>query len=386
MAGRLGTSNVIEAGPRSVRKADAPSQPAELSIIVPTFNEAANVPVLIERLKSAMGGFAWEVLFVDDDSADGTAKAVAAQALDDGRVRCLRRIGRRGLAGASIEGMLASCAPFVAVMDGDLQHDEAILPRMLEALRGGADLAIGSRYADGGQSADGFSKLRQKASNLATSLAHMLLKADVSDPMSGFFMIRRDVVDGLAPRLSSQGFKVLLDLIATSRGPLKIVEVPYQFRERLAGESKLDSLVAMDFLGLLLSKLTADWLSVRFLMFAMVGLSGLAVQLFSLYTIGSLGPIDFNTAQLVSTFIAMTWNFAVNNQLTYRDQRLRGLAALRGLLLFYMIGSVGIVANVGIAQWIHKANPVWWVAGAAGAIMGLVFNYAATSALTWRQR
>ncbi|MFC7551990.1 glycosyltransferase [Pseudoroseomonas wenyumeiae] len=133
--------------------------PPLLTIVVPCFNEAENVIPMAERLEAALQGIAWEVIFVDDDSPDGTAAIARRLAEQDERVRCIRRIGRRGLASACIEGMMASSAPYVAVIDGDLQHDETILPRMLEALRSGrAEVAIGSRHVPGGEAAEGFSR------------------------------------------------------------------------------------------------------------------------------------------------------------------------------------------------------------------------------------
>ena len=204
-------------------------------------------------------------------------------ARQDRRVRCIRRIGRRGLSGACIEGILASSAPCAAIIDADLQHDETQLPKMLALLQGGtADLVVGSRYVEGG-SADSFNKQRAGASVLATEVAKRVLRVKIADPMSGFFMIRRDRFEQLAPQLSTQGFKILLDVVATARGNLRIVEIPYSFGSRLHGESKLDSMVALDFLGLVLAKLTHDVVSLRFLLFAMVGSIGLFVHFAALF-------------------------------------------------------------------------------------------------------
>ena len=358
-----------------------------LSIIVPTFNERANVSVLLDKLAAALAGVAWEVIYVDDDSPDGTADVVRGLAQNDPRVRCLRRIGRRGLAGACIEGMLASSAPVLAVMDADLQHDETLLPAMLKEIDAGADLVVGSRYLGGGASGTGFSKSRQGISNAATVLAQRLLGVKITDPMSGFFMVRREVVEEAAPRLSEQGFKILLDLIASTPRKLRTVELPFTFRERHAGVSKLDSLVAVEFAGLVLSKLFGDWLSMRFILFAMVGFSGLAVHLILLQSLLKTNSVAFSTAQVAATYGAMIWNFFINNQLTYRDRRLRGWGALRGLLIFCLVCSVGAIANVGVASWIFYGNRTnVLLAGTAGALMGAVFNYAASSVLTWRKR
>src|ERR1700732_4958292 len=366
-----------------------PSQTAglpTLSVVVPTFNERDNVPRLYRKLEAALSGVNWEVIFVDDNPPDHTWDVVRGLARQDSRVRCIRRIGRRGLSGACIEGILASSAPCAAVIDADLQHDETQLPVMLKLLQcGEADLVVGSRYIEGG-SADSFNKHRAGASALATEVAKRVLRVKIADPMSGFFMIRRDRFEQLAPELSTQGFKILLDIVATARGDLRIKEVPYAFGSRLHGESKLDSMVALDFLGLVLAKLTHDVVSLRFLLFAMVGSIGLFVHLGTLFVALRLFDVPFPQAQALGAFLAMTSNFILNNFLTYRDQRLKGLAILRGLLLFYLVCSVGLVANVGVAFSVYDQEPIWWLAGAAGALMGVVWNYAMSGLFVWRKR
>ena len=357
-----------------------------LSVVVPTFNERDNVTALYRKLDATLKGIAWEVVFVDDNSPDGTWDVVRALARRDGRVRCLRRIGRRGLSGACIEGILASSAPFAAVMDADLQHDETQLPNMLSLLQNGeAELVIGSRYVEGG-SADGFNRHRAGASALATEVAKRVLGVRVADPMSGFFMVRRDRFEQLAPELSTQGFKILLDVIATAHGKLRTVEVPYAFGSRLHGESKLDSMVALDFVGLVLAKFTRDVISLRFLLFAMVGGTGLFVHLATLFVALQVLEFPFPEAQAAGAFVAMTSNFILNNFLTYRDQRLKGFAILRGLLAFYIVCSVGLFANVGVAFSVYDQEPIWWLAGAAGALMGVVWNYAMSGLFVWRKR
>jgi dolichol-phosphate mannosyltransferase len=364
----------------------------ELTIVVPSYNERDNIPVLFERIDATLRGVAWEMIVVDDDSPDGTWERVKELAQTDGRIRCIRRVGRRGLSGACIEGMLASASPVCAVMDADLQHDEILLPKMLAAIRGGAELAVGSRYVPGGSSGGGFSSIRKWGSETATRLARRMLKVTVNDPMSGFFMIRRDKVEDLAPKLSKEGFKILLDLVSAAETPMKTVEIPFTFRERLSGESKLDSLVTAEYLGLLFSKLSGGVLPVRFLMFAAVGGSGVFVHLAALAVL--LDWFDdagfdgaFEWAQFGATMVAMTWNFLLNNQLTYRDRRLKGFAFLTGLVTFYVVCFVGTIANVGVASWIHTSlTPSAFVAGLAGALMGSVFNYAASSVLTWRTK
>ena len=362
---------------------------AELSVIVPTYKERGNVAELVRRLDAALTGIAWEAVFVDDNSPDGTAAAVKQIAADDARVRCLRRVGRRGLAGACIEGMLSSSAPYVAVIDADLQHDEKVLPQMLATLAAGkADLVAATRYVEGGSAAS-FSQGRGAISQLATRLTRRLVSTSLSDPMSGFFMMRRDRLEEVAPRLSPAGFKILLDIATTAGKRLRIAEQPYSFGERSAGESKFNIQIGIEFLGLLLAKMTGDFLDPRFIFFAIVGTIGLAVHLATLMTALALLPAQpdlFRVAQFIATFVAMTSNFILNNELTYRDRRLKGLATIRGFILFCLIGSVGVLANIDLASWLYTQRSVWWLAGAAGAIMSALWNYAMSTLFVWRAR
>src|SRR6201985_962747 len=383
---RIYASRMNEAIRPGTEAAQAGADLPALSVVVPTFNERDNVPKLYRKLEAALAGIAWEVIFVDDNSPDGTWDVVRGLAREDARVRCIRRLSRLALSGACIEGILASSAPFAAVMDADLQHDETQLPKMLALLRGGeAELVIGSRYIEGGSAAS-FNRQRAGASAIATEVAKRVLGVKVADPMSGFFMIRRDCFERLAPDLSTQGFKILLDIVATARGELRTTEVHFTFGSRLHGESKLDSMVALDFLGLVLAKLTHDTVSLRFLLFAMVGSIGVFVHFATLYGVLRGFHAPFAVAQGCGALLAMTSNFILNNFLTYRDQRLKGFAILRGLVLFYLVCGVGLAANVGGAFSVYAQEPIWWLAGAAGALMGVVWNYAMSGLFVWRKR
>ena len=355
---------------------------AELTVVTPTFNERANVARLVDKLDTALAGIAWEVIFVDDDSPDGTAGAVKDLAGRDPRVRCLRRVGRRGLAGAVVEGVLASAAPFVAVIDADLQHDETLLPRMLEVLRGGeTELVVASRYLDAKGLESGLSPVRKLGSQLATALGRKALKTQVSDPVSGFFMARREVVDRVASRLEPTGFKVLFDVIASQDGPLRVTELPYAFQARQAGESKLDGRVVLEYLGLVAAKLSGDLISPRMVFFGLVGLSGVAVHLAVLTPAQAVMP--FGWAQATAAFIAMTSNYLVNNAVTYRDRRLKGWRLFTGYLRFCVLCSVGLAANVALAAELFRHGLIWPLAGLAGAACGAAWNYVSPYLGVW---
>jgi dolichol-phosphate mannosyltransferase len=357
-----------------------------LSVIVPTYCEAANVPILFERLDTVLADVAWEMIVVDDDSPDGTADIAFALAARDARLRCIRRVRRRGLAGAVIEGVLSSSADFVAVIDGDLQHDDAILPQMLKALASGADVAIGKR-ANEKATERGLPPLRQKLSDTGGYFLKRVSGLGVADPLSGFFMIRRRIVTGIAPRLSSDGFKILADILLCAPPGLRIVEVPYVFRKRRAGESKLSALVAIEFLGLVIHHMTAGLLPIRFVLFAAVGTLGLVIHLSTLDLLVRTAALpNFGAAQLGATLVAMTSNFLLNNEFTYRESRYRGWAKLGGLFLFALVCSVGVALNVDVASRVFGFEPVWWVAGTAGAVIGVVWNYSASTSFVWNWR
>ena len=367
-----------------------PTQPAPspvLSVIVPCYNERPNVVPMIERLRVALSGIDWEVIYVDDNSPDGTAAAVRDIARQDSRVRCIRRVGRRGLASAVIEGALSSSADYVAVIDGDLQHDETRLPLMLQTLRTGSyDMAVASRHVDGGDSAGLSGAWRHFLSDGGIRVAQFFLPVRLTDPMSGFFMLPRPLFEDLARNLNGQGFKILLDLVLTSPAPLRVCELPAGFRERVAGESKLDALVMMQFGGLLLDKVFGGVLPLRFVSFALVGAMGVVVHLAVLILLRQVSSLPFEAAQTAATIVAMVFNFQLNNAITYRDQRLKGPRLWRGLLLFMVVCGFGAVANVGIAQVLYEQHTGWTIAGAIGAIIGVVWNYAVSATLVWRAR
>ncbi len=363
----------------------AAAAPLELTIVIPTFNESANVPVLIERLERALEGIEWEAVFVDDDSPDQTAEVVAEQAQKNRRVRRLLRIGRRGLSSACIEGILSSSAPYVAVMDGDLQHDEGVLTTMLARVRDdGADLAYGTRYAAGG-STGAWDSTRESMSRFATQLSKFVAGAELSDPMSGFFMIRRTAFLAVVRKLSGLGFKILLDIVASSPKTLKVVEVPFTFREREAGESKLDTQVLWEFMMLLLDKKFGKYVPVRFLSFAMIGGFGVVVHFAVLTLLFQALGVSFAWSQGVAATVAMVSNSALNNVLTYRDRRRKGWGWFVGLASFIAVCSLGALANVGIANYMYEGDTAWALAALVGIIVGAVWNYAVTAVYTWKR-
>jgi dolichol-phosphate mannosyltransferase len=382
----VGAPAVGPVGAPPARPVGAPAaRPVSLTVVVPCYNERANVAPMVTALDAALAGIDWEVVFVDDDSPDGTTEIARTIAVADPRVRCIRRIGRRGLSSAVIEGAMSSSADYIAVIDGDLQHDETRIPVMLDALQSGADLVIGSRHVAGGDAEGLSSPLREKLSITGIRIAQRLTGADISDPMSGFFALPRPLFERLAANLTGQGFKIMLDLVLAAPAPLKITEIPYRFRPRTAGASKLDALVLAQFAGLLIDKALHRTVPLRFISFALVGAFGVLINILVL-ELARRADMTFAGAQTLGTVIAMVANFQLNNQLTYRAQRLKGKTAWAGLLLFLLVCSLGAIANIGIARALYAENGHDILAGAAGAAIGVVWNYAVSATLVWRVR
>ncbi|MGH8027695.1 MAG: glycosyltransferase family 2 protein [Pseudoxanthomonas sp.] len=358
--------------------------PVELSVIVPTFNERANLDELIGRIGAALPDVAWEAIVVDDDSPDGTHAHARALSARDGRVRIIRRVGRRGLSSACIEGMLSCSAPYLAVMDADLQHDPALLPAMLRLLREDrTDLVVASRYIAGGATG-AWAKHRALLSRVATRITRKVARLQLSDPMSGYFALHRQVVDDSARRLSGLGFKILLDLVLSAGRPLRIAELPFVFGVRTRGESKLSVSVAWECALLLVDKTVGRYIPARFAAFACIGAFGVGVHFLVLSVLYLLAGVEFLAAQIAATCVAIVANFSVNNLLTYSDRSLKGPAWWGGLLSFAAICGFGALANIGVSDYLFGHHARWPVAALAGIAASAVWNYAVSARYTWR--
>src|SRR6478735_3442682 len=364
---------------------EAVAKPLELAIVLPTLNEKGNIAPMVARLEQALGPSGWEALFVDDNSRDGTADVVREIAKSDPRIRVIQRIGRRGLASAAIEGMCATAAPYVAVMDADHQHDPALLLEMLAAVKSGAyDLAYASRFADGASAEGLSSKGREKGSRVANALARKLTGTELSDAMSGYFLLRSAQLRSQADRLSGIGFKIMLDILATAEPPLRVKEFPLKFAQRASGESKLDHGVVLDFLAGLYERWLGRIIPTRFALFATVGALGVVVHMAVLTPLYKLLDVPFTLAQAVAAVVAMTFNFWLNNLLTYRDQKLLGA---RGLFLgwskFCAACAIGAFANVAVAAMLNDNGVHWYAAAIIGVTVASVWNYALSSKFVW---
>jgi dolichol-phosphate mannosyltransferase len=357
----------------------------ELAVVIPTFNERENVPVVLAALSKALDGIEWEAVFVDDHSPDGTAERVREIALENPRVRIVERIGRRGLSSACIEGMLATAAPYLAVMDADMQHDESLLRKMLEQVKQEKlDIVVASRNIEGG-SMGKFAQRRVWLSQSGARISQLVCRCNVSDAMSGFFLLDRQFFQLVVNRLTGTGFKIVVDLLASSPRPVRLGEIPYHFRTRQWGESKLDVNVELEYLFLVVDKLVGRAIPTRFVMFVLVGSLGLVVHLGILALLHYRTLVDFSRAQAIATVAAMTFNFLLNNTVTFRDRRLKGWRLLRGLLYFYIACSIGAVMNVSFAKLLNGRGVPWYLAGISGMAISSVWNYGVNTVITWRR-
>ncbi len=363
---------------------NALNRTVELAVVIPTFNERENIPLLIARLDDALQGLAWEAIFVDDDSPDGTADLIRQHARHDLRVRLIHRIGRRGLASACIEGMLATAAAFVAVMDADLQHDETVIPEMLRRLQQESlDIVVGTRNSCGGSMGQ-FERSRVLLSRIGRRISSAVCSCRLSDPMSGFFLTRRSFLSEIVHDLQGGGFKILVDMLASSRRPVRVGEVGYTFRNRLHGESKLDVRVGIEYLFLIVNKRLGGMIPVQLALYLLVGALGLVTHLLTLFLLMHVFHKAFVLSQVAATFTAMMENFYLNNLITFRDRRFRGAHIFNGIARFTAACSFGAWGNVIFARALWQAGVVWYLAGLAGIVLGSVWNLSISSIFTWR--
>ena len=356
----------------------------EVAVILPTYNERQNIPLVIAALRCVLSRYDYEVIIVDDDSEDGTASRSWRLAEDDSRIRVIRRINRAGLASACVEGMMATRAPFLAVMDADLQHDESILPAMFDKIReGGLDLVVATRRSEGGSMGE-FSWPRKVLSWLGGVIGNVLLGPNhVSDPMSGYFVVSRSFLEEVVRRLNPRGFKILLDMLATANRPLAIAEMGYRFRQRVHGASKLNAGVMIEYVELIVDKLVGDYLPPSYVMFGCVGAIGVIIHLLVVRLVIQASNVTVLEAQGLASSAAMVGNYWLNNRITFRRARLRGSRWFTGLFLFCAACSIGLFVNIASVGLLMNIGMRWYVATAAGISLGSVWNYGVSSVLVW---
>lgn len=354
-----------------------------ISIVAPTFNEAENIGPLVARVEAALQDTDWELIVVDDDSPDGTAEVARRLALDNHRVRSILRVFDRGLARASIHGMLSAKGDLICVMDADGQHDPRVILRMMELLRRESlDIVSAARRLDV-VDPQSLSDARQSLSKLGNRVSNVMLGRKLMDPLTGFFIVRREAFLGLVRNLGDPGFKLLLDILL-AQPKLRHGELPFEFEMRRAGESKLDALIAWQFTTFLISKMTRGLLPARFVSFLIVGGSGVFVHLAILYSALGLGA-SFSLAQACAALVAASSNFFLNNLLTFRDRRLRGARLVVGLFKFLVVSSVGIAANVSAATFAYERLGQWTLpATFAGIALDTIWKFVVSKRIVWK--
>jgi dolichol-phosphate mannosyltransferase len=361
-----------------------------LSVILPTYNEAKNLPVLVPKIVDFLRDVRHEVIVVDDNSPDGTWRV--AEELGDrfDEVRVVRRVGRRGLASAVIEGFLAAKGAVFIAADADGQHDFRLLTELLAAVEGGADLAIASRYVPGGSVGE-WDERRYAMSRLATRLAQRLCRVPVSDPMSGFFAVSRPTFAGALPGLNPVGFKILLDLLVHLPPGTTVREIPLQFGNRLHGESKLSRVVQLQFLEYIYDVTFGRRIPLTLVKYCVVGGLGVIVNAAAFLIASSLlGPVarttlrGFSVAVLAATETAIIFNFVLNNIWTFSLARLSGRRLIVGFLQYNAVCALGALAAYAVSGFLFSRGWVGVAAAIAGALVGAIWNYTMSRLFTWR--
>ena len=376
-----------------------------VSVVTPTFNEAENLPELVRAVHAALGTLPHEIVVADDDSPDRTWEVAEQLAEDDSSIRVLRRFRDPGLSAAVLDGMTVARGEYLAVIDADLQHDPAILPEMVGLLASGTvDVCVGSRATEGGGYGD-WSAARRLVSWVATMIAKVLLRVPVSDPMSGYFVITRRAYEQTAAQINARGFKILLEFVGRNRS-LRVAEVPYEFRNRVHGETKLNRSVIRSYL-LAVSEL---WLGRQidpvFLLYVLVGIVGLVVNSvafalaeaagFPLWTTGLNKAIDpIYTSFLFSVQLSILVLFVLNNEFTFWEDRYRGWKLVPAFLAYEVVSIIGTLIHVAVFTFLQNTGFLLGVLGAGparvvhnltGAVLALIVNWFLNTTYVWKRR
>lgn len=357
-----------------------------LTVVLPAYNELNNIDFLLQNLAKADAHEQIKrVIYVDDDSPDGSSEYIKSLSYSHYEVLCIHRIGRQGLSSAVVEGVMLADTEYVAVMDADGQHEPEDLMGMLkQAQSEKADFVVGSRFK-AKDSLDNHTGLRHHISKKGNALCNFILKRELTDPLTGFFLFKRKIFLDAVREMKPTGFKILLEFLYRIRNNnIEVVEYPIQFRSRHDGESKLDSKVLLEFIDQILGFITKGLFPEKLFGFLLVGASGLIVHLSLLYVLLFAVGIGFSLAQGLATLISMISNFSLNNILTFRRNRLSGWRWLKGLIYFIAVCSIGATANVGAAAYLNSAGESWWLSGIFGLFVGTIFNFALSRFFIWK--
>ena len=358
-------------------------QKLEVSIIIPTYNERENLPLLVERVGKSLERVGHELIIVDDNSPDGTGKLADELAEKLTNLKALHRMEKKGLAPAVVHGLKYARAPVICVIDADLQHPPEKIPELLKEIKNGADIAIASRYVERG-GVRGLGKGRKPISRGAEFLSKLAVPRvqDLTDPLSGFFAFRREVVSGA--ELNPVGFRILLEILV--RGTWKkAVEVPYFFGRRIYGKSNLGLGGHLNYLKHLLRLMRAGGEASRFLKFSLVGVSGIVVNLGLLWILTEMVGLFYLISAAFSIETSILSNFALNELWTFRDRVGSTKGILKRALKFNMICVVGLMINIAILAALTELLGIYYMISALFGIAGaMLWNYVMSAMWTWR--
>ncbi len=356
-----------------------------LSVIIPTYNERENIPFLIKRIEKVLPRNIFEIIIVDDNSPDKTYEVVQDIASKKTWVRGIRRFNSFGLSSAIISGFSAAKGDYFLVMDADMQHDEKILPDFIKAFEDGSDIIVASRKSHGGK-IEQWAAWRKLLSWIASKMATILLPIQVSDPLSGYFGIRRNVFNDLALRIKPRGFKILLEFLAHSKG-YKISEIGYTFRPRQHGESKLSASVVYNYLRAIYDLSIGKFIPLEFIKYSIVGLSGVLVNQAGLWFYKEKMLFSDQVSLIIAIELSIISNFYINNYWTFKENKIRGGAKsiVIGLLKFNMICLIGALINYSTALYLtSKLYLSIYISNFWGILLATLWNYLINVNFTWK--
>ncbi|CAN5520968.1 glycosyltransferase family 2 protein [soil metagenome] len=390
----------------SASPAESPRDDVPLvSIVTPTYNEAENLPILVERLHGALGRIPHEIIVADDDSPDRTWEVGERLAATDPSIKVMRRFHDPGLSAAVLDGMSMARGEILVVIDADLQHDTAILTEMVSHVQSGlVDVCVGSRSTVGGGYGD-WTSSRRFVSWVATLIARLLLRVPVSDPMSGYFAVSREAYERTAPDINPRCFKILLEFIGRNK-KLRVDEVGYEFANRVHGETKLNRSVIRSYLLGVAELRVGRQINPTFLLYALVGIVGLIVNSvvftfaeavgFPEITTGLNEAIDpIATSFLFSVQVSIFVLFVLNNEFTFWEQRYRGWAMAPAFAVYELMSLIGTGIHVAVFTTLQNVGFLLGVLGEGasrvvqnliGAVVALVVNWFLNTTYLWRRR
>lgn len=354
-----------------------------ISVIIPTYNEKDNIVPLIERLSKTFDGLNFEILLIDDNSKDGTID-VAAGLASKYPVKVLVRTHERGLATAVLHGFQYAQGSIIGVMDADLQHPPEINADLLKAVEHGADMAIASRYVKGG-GCPNWGLVRRIISKGALTLAHIFLPTtrSVKDPMSGFFMFKRESMG--ENKLRPIGYKILLEMLVMGKFQ-NIVEVPFIFEDRSSGRSKMKARQQIDYLRHIFSLMRREGELLRILKFVGVGLCGTIINEGLLWLLTQFGGLAFYYSALIAIEASIITNFTLNDYFTFADRRTgKTKSFLSRLLKFNITCAAGAAIQWGLLLLFTEVFGLYYLlSNLIGIVVAFIWNYVLNIAWTWK--